>query len=73
MSLKKLLDAGQWVPGTKFDAKIKPLGEMSEAAQRRLGYTDADGYWTERGVNRATTRDNDLMRKSTIARAKSGK
>lgn len=67
MSLKKFLDAGRMVMGSSFDAKVKPLGSMSEATQRRLGYADAAGNWTNRGFDRATSKDYSGLEKSRIA------
>lgn len=57
MKLSDFLDAGNMVLNSPFDKKLKPLGEMSLAAQRRHGYIDEDEYWTERGFNRATSSD----------------
>lgn len=73
MGLKDLLNAGICIAGSAYDHRVKPLGEMSETAQRRQGYTDKDGFWTERGHDRATTRDHDLMAKSTKAISKEKK
>lgn len=71
MSLKKFLDAGRMVMGSSFDAKVKPLGSMSEATQRRLGYADKNGNWTDRGHDRATTQDQLGLEKSSAAFLKS--
>lgn len=73
MSLKKQLDAGIPVVGSKFDGKIKPLGAISDAAQKRHGYADVKGYWTDRGYNRATSADFANLEKSRVARQRSGK
>lgn len=73
MGLKDLLNAGQMVMGSKFDGKVKPLGEMSVATQQREGYADQNGCWTDRGFDRATTKDYQGLEKSRIARSKAGK
>jgi hypothetical protein len=72
MTLKQLLDAGMSVIGTKFD-KGPGLGGMSEAAQKRHGYLDSNGYWTDRGWNRANTKDVNAVHQGTRARFKSGR
>lgn len=69
MSLKKLLDAGLSVIGTRYD-KGPGMSEMSIGAQRRHGYLGNDDFWTDRGWNRANSKDQDMLEKSTRARAK---
>ncbi len=73
MGLKEFLDAGQMVMGSPFDNKVKPLGSMSEVAQRRLGYADKDGLWTDRGYDRATSTDYKRLEQSRISKMKSEK
>lgn len=73
MGLKDLLDSGRMVVGSEYDNKVKPLGEMSEAAQKRNGYADANGSWTDRGYDRATSQDYDNLEKSRQARNKGSK
>lgn len=58
MKLCNLLDRDLSVVGTTFDT-LKPLSDMHESAAKRLGYMNRDGYWTERGYNRATSADWD--------------
>ena len=72
MSLKKLLDAGLSVIGTKYD-RGPGMAEMSIAAQKRHRYLGKDEFWTERGWNRANTKDHDKMEQATRARAKAVK
>jgi hypothetical protein len=70
MGLREWLDAGRMVVGSVFDNKIKPLGEMSERAQRREGYTDENGNWTDRGYDRGTSKDYANLERSRRARMK---
>jgi len=70
MGLKKFLDAGQMVMGSPYDKKLKPLGEMSLSAKRRLGYVDENDCLTDRGFDRATSADDARMRATWIARKK---
>lgn len=72
MTLKQLLDAGMSVIGTKFD-KGPGLGGMSEAAQKRHGYLDSNGYWTDRGWNRANTKDVNDVHRGALEQARAGK
>lgn len=58
MKLSDLLNRDRSVVGTSFD-RLKPLSDMRESAAKRLRYMDRDGYWTERGYNRATSLDWD--------------
>ncbi|WP_038485444.1 hypothetical protein [Collimonas arenae] len=67
MSLKKFLDAGLMVMGSPYDTKLKPLGSMSGAAQKRQGYADSNGNWTDRGFDRATSTDYQGLEKSRKA------
>jgi hypothetical protein len=55
--LTEFLDAGGRVNGSQYDKRITPLIDMSEAAKKRWGYADADGYWTDRAWDRATSAD----------------
>lgn len=73
MSLKRFLDAGMLVAGSVFDSRVKPLGSISVASQKRLGYADKNGNWTDRGFDRATTKDYAALEKSRKSRIKSGK
>ena len=73
MNLKKFLDAGQMVMGSAFDKRLKPLGSISEAAQKRLGYTDSNGNWTDRGFDRATSADYQKLEQSRKAFLKTRK
>jgi hypothetical protein len=73
MSLKKFLDAGRMVMGSPFDKTVKPLGDMSTATQQRLKYADQNGNWTDRGHDRATTKDYQMLERSRIARSKATK
>lgn len=68
MGLKNLLDAGRMVVGSRFDGKVKPLGEMSNGAQQRHGYADKAGCWTDRGYDRATSTDYTNLEKSRRSR-----
>lgn len=70
MGLKKFLDEGRMVMGSSFDTKVKPLGCMSETTQRRQGYADASGNWTDRGYDRATTKDYQGLERSRVDRLK---
>lgn len=74
MGLKDILNAGMSIVGTKYDGKVKPLGQMTETAQKRQGYLGADGFWTDRAWDRATSTDLkqmvDSCRASSIARKK---
>lgn len=72
MGLKKFLNAGNSVIGSKYDGNVKPLSEMSEAAQKRNGYTDANGYFTELGYDRMTSVDDKKLRAGWKARLRSG-
>jgi len=71
MGIKQWLDSGRVVVGSEFDGKVKPLGEMSQAAQQRNGYADRNGYWTDRGYDRATSNDYENLEKSRLARQES--
>jgi len=73
VSLKKLLDSGGMVAGSKFDGKVKSLGEMSSSAQQRNGYADSSGNWTDRGYDRATSKDYQNLEKSRQARMRTPK
>lgn len=73
MNLKKFLDAGRMVMGSPYDKKLKPLGSMSGAAQKRQGYADENGNWTDRGFDRATSVDYQGLEKSRKSRMNSGK
>ena len=73
MSLKKFLDAGRMVMGSSFDAKVKPLGDMDVPTQQRQGYADKSGNWTDRGFDRATSKDYQSLEKSRVARLKAEK
>ncbi|NHZ38582.1 hypothetical protein [Massilia aquatica] len=73
MGLKDFLNGGRMVKGSSFDTKLKPLGSMSETTQRRLGYADASGNWTDRGYDRATSRDYQGLEKSRHAMLKAKK
>lgn len=73
MGLKEFLDAGRMVMGSSFENKVKPLGSMSDSTQRRLGYADKDGLWTDRGYDRATSADYKRLEQSRISRMKSEK
>ncbi len=64
MGLKKFLDAGRMVAGSTFDNRVKPLGSMTEVTQKRLGYADKNGNWTDRGHDRATSKDYSDLEKS---------
>lgn len=71
MGLREWLDAGRMVVGSAFDNnKIKSLGEMSERSQRREGYADENGNWTDRGYDRAKSEDYANLEKSRRARMK---
>jgi hypothetical protein len=61
VSLKKHLDAGKLVIGSAFDGKVKPLGSISLAVQKRLGYMDKNEYLTDRGFDRLTTKDDNKL------------
>lgn len=71
--MKKFLDAGRMVMGSSFDAKVKPLGSMTEVTQRRLGYADINGNWTDRGHDRATSEDYCSLEKFRTALVKAKK
>lgn len=73
MGLRKFLSTGQSVIGSKYDGKIKPLGEIPESSQKRLGYTDESGYFTELGYNRLTSADDRKLYAGWKARLRSGK
>ncbi|MDQ9168809.1 hypothetical protein Q8A64_00125 [Oxalobacteraceae bacterium R-40] len=68
MGLKKLLDAGMMVIGSPYDGKVKSMGEMSERSQKTQGYTDSNGFWTDRGHDRATSKDYANLEKSRRVR-----
>lgn len=70
MGLKEFLAAGLSVPGSKFDGKVKNMKDMTESAQKRHGYLGTDGFWTDKGWNRATTADMDAMQKGIRASQK---
>ncbi|PWK51880.1 hypothetical protein [Pleionea mediterranea] len=61
MSLKSFLDLGGEVFDSIFDGKITNLLDLTERGQKQQGYTDESGYWTERGYQRATSDDLDLI------------
>jgi hypothetical protein len=63
----KKLDAGLMVMGSKADGRVKNMADMSLSSQRRLGYTDKNGNWTDRGFDRATSADYDMLEKSRKA------
>lgn len=73
MGLRDWLNSGRMVAGSPFDSKVKPLGSMNVATQQRLGYADKNGNWTDRGHDRATSRDHSVLEKSRLARLKAGK
>jgi hypothetical protein len=73
MGLMDWLNAGRMVKGSKFDGKVKPLGEMSTTTQQRKGYADKNGCWTDLGFDRATSKDYSGLEKSRIARLKAEK
>lgn len=56
-TLTQLLDGGGMVAGSRFDGAVMDLVGMDPAAAKRHGYMDADGYWTDRGYDRATSAD----------------
>ncbi|PZR49626.1 hypothetical protein [Paraburkholderia fungorum] len=58
-TLTHLLDSGEMVAGSRFDGAVMNLVGMDPAAAKRHGYMDADGYWTDRGYDRATSADWD--------------
>lgn len=64
------LNAGRMVVGSKFDGKVKPLGSMDVPSQQRQGYADKNGNWTDRGFDRATSKDYSGLEKSRTARVK---
>ena len=70
MRLRDLFKVGRPVVGSSLDRKLKPLVEISEAAQKRLGYADSQGYWTDKGYDRATTRDYERLDAATRMRRK---
>lgn len=70
MGLKKFLAEGLSVVGSKFDGKIRNMKDMTESSQKRHGYLGSDGFWTDKGWNRATSADLDAMAKANRANAK---
>jgi hypothetical protein len=73
MGLKNFLDQGRMVLNSSFDGKVKPLGSIDLTTQRRLGYANKDGNWTDRGFDRATSKDYGNLEKSRLARSKASK
>ncbi|MQR00958.1 hypothetical protein [Glaciimonas soli] len=73
MGLRKLLDAGLLVMGSRHDGQVKNLADMSSTSLKRQGYADENGNWTDRGFDRATTKDYAVLEKSRQSRIKSGK
>lgn len=64
MGLLSLLAAGLDVIGSEYDGQVKDLKDISEPAQKRLGYLDADGCRTEKGWSRMTSADMDATQNS---------
>jgi len=73
MGLRKLLDAGLMVMGSPHDGRVKNLADMSSTSLKRQGYADENGNWTDRGFDRATTKDYADLEKSRKSRMKSWK
>lgn len=67
MGLKDFLAAGLSVVGSKYDGKVRNMKDMSESAQKRHGYLGSDGFWTDKGWDRATSVDMDAMAKANLA------
>lgn len=73
MGLNKFLKEGQSVVGSKFDGKVRNMKDMTESAQKRHGYLGSDGFWTDKGWNRATSADMEAMARASRANAKNKK
>ncbi|MCA8137819.1 hypothetical protein [Burkholderia cepacia] len=68
-TLTQHLDAGLPVVGSRFDGKITDLAKMSRNHAIRYGYASSDGYWTDRGYDRATSHDYDSLAAASDAMA----
>ena len=61
MGLLDFLFGGGDVVGSDYDGKVGNLTDMDGASAKRHGYADEDGYWTDRGYQRATSEDYDRL------------
>jgi hypothetical protein len=57
MGLRDFLKNGGEVVGSQYDGKVENLLDMSIESATKQGYSDKDGYWTDLGYQRATTKD----------------
>ncbi len=67
MGLKDYLKEGGEVLGSPFDGKVKNRSDFDSTTAKRLGYMDADEFWTDKGYRRATTEDYARLREGNEA------
>ena len=68
MGIGELISKGLMIAGSALDGKVGNLSDMDDRSAKRLGYMDKQGYWTEKGENRATQADWDRMEDACRAR-----